>query len=77
MTVPIQQLAERMMAGNGMNYRFAYSHLKAELARLTDADFAEAVARVDNPGIFRYLYSAGLSFKRQQICTERWEELTK
>ena len=73
----IQILAEKLIAARGLNYARAYNALKFHLSGLDDLSFLAEMAEVENPDIFRYLWSVGMSLRWQQIATKRWEELTE
>lgn len=77
MPTPIQELAEKMEEARGLDYQVAQQALRDYAQGLSDTAFLYAMTRVDNPNIFRYLWSIGLSYKKQQIAIMRWKELTK
>lgn len=74
---PIQMLAEKLLTAGAMEYQLQYLALKAYIKDLPETTFLSEIARVDNPDIFRYLISVGLTYNQQQIVALRWEELTK
>ena len=74
---PTQMLAEKLREARGLDYTLAYNALKYHLKGLDDISFLKEMTEVDNPDIFRYLWSAGLPYKQQQIAVQRWKELTE
>lgn len=74
---PIQMLCEKLIESRGVVYAFHYQALREYIKGLDEVRFLAEMVRVDNPAIFRYLQSAGLSGKFLQIATERWRELTE
>lgn len=72
---PIQILVEKLRDARGPEYSLAYAALQNHLRMLTETTFLAEVARVDDPGIFRYLQAAGLPYSWQQIASTRWKEL--
>lgn len=77
MPTPLQTLAEKMATARGLDYQVAKEALADYAKGLSDSAFLYAMTRVDNPDIFRYMWSVGLSFKKQQMAVQRWKELTK
>ena len=71
----IQRLAEKLIAERGYSYYTDYQALKLYVSKLSDDEFAEQIARVDNPDIFRQLFAVGLSAERQSIVRLKWKEL--
>ena len=74
---PIQNLAEKLIEARGLDYSLAYKVLKEYLKGLSDIEFLNQMSKVDNPNIFRYLWSVGLNLRQQETATMRWKELTE
>lgn len=74
---PIQLLAERIIGAKGPDYFMAIQTLRMYMKGLSDAAFEAQVREADNPDIFSVLWSAGLSWVRQGVVSEKWEELEK
>ena len=74
---PIQIIAEKLAEARAMEYALQYNVLKEHIKSLSDDEFLAQMVRVDNPHIFRYLWSIGLTYRQQIITAKRWEELTK
>ena len=73
----IQILAEKLEVTKGSAYFITMAALRRYLGKLSDIEFSQQLAQVDNPEIMGYFYAAGLPLRRQSLVALRHQELVK